>query len=128
MPWFVPPADIHPAPAATSVPSSLGLTSFVPHPRRLPNPASSSRPDTEYTVFTSTVNGRTETFIGPPAVSGPDLLSPAVTEDIRQARAPAPVSLSAHPKPGLRFLILVHSPSLMMLYAPSLTPTLILTL
>eukprot|EP00435_Cladocopium_sp_Y103_P064796 s534_g26.t1 len=84
--------------SALSVHPSPGLTSFVPHPRRLPNPASSSRPDTEFTVFTSTVDGQTETFIGPPAISGPDLPSPAVIE----GRSAAPASLSTHPTPGSR--------------------------
>eukprot|EP00435_Cladocopium_sp_Y103_P058418 s1376_g20.t1 len=98
MPWFVPPADVAPAPASIPVHPSPGLTSFVPHPGRLHNPASSSRPASDFTLFTSTVDGQSGTFIGPPPTRDPNATPPTLIE----GRSPTPVSLSAnmHPAPG----------------------------
>eukprot|EP00435_Cladocopium_sp_Y103_P069664 s166_g33.t1 len=76
MPWFVPPADVNPAPA--SVPASPGhhLTTFVPHPGRPSNPASSSRPITEYASFTRIVDDLPGVMIGPPPTRDPMPTSP----------------------------------------------------
>eukprot|EP00435_Cladocopium_sp_Y103_P040725 s1344_g11.t1 len=76
MPWFVPPADVNPAPA--SVPASPGhhLTTFVPHPGRPSNPASSSRPITEYASFTRIVDDLPGVMIGPPPTPDPMPTSP----------------------------------------------------
>eukprot|EP00435_Cladocopium_sp_Y103_P069057 s357_g32.t1 len=73
MPWFVPPADLGHPPATMPFSHSSGLTSFVPHPGRMPPPASSSRPASELTLVTHTIDGHTHSFIGPP----PEVFSPA---------------------------------------------------
>eukprot|EP00435_Cladocopium_sp_Y103_P000753 s919_g1.t1 len=75
MPWFVPPADIHPAPASVPVNPGHHLTTFVPHPGRPSNPASSSRPITQYASFTR-IDDIPGVMIGPPPTPDPMPTSP----------------------------------------------------
>eukprot|EP00435_Cladocopium_sp_Y103_P076111 s26_g77.t1 len=93
MPWFVPPADVPPAPASMPFSTSPGLTSLVPHPGRLPNSACSSRPTSDFTVITSTVDGQTGVFVDPPDPN-----------ETPSALSPTPVSMSPnmHSAPGSR--------------------------
>eukprot|EP00435_Cladocopium_sp_Y103_P063771 s334_g25.t1 len=99
MPWFVPPADIAPAPAAPH----HGLTTFVPHPGRHSNPASSSRPITEYAVSTRTFDDQPGVLIGPPSTRAPVSSSPnsygPAPPAASMAFAAPPVSEPHHPIP-----------------------------
>eukprot|EP00435_Cladocopium_sp_Y103_P058477 s1043_g20.t1 len=76
MPWFVPPADIAPAPATLPAGPGHNLTTFVPHPGRPSNPASSSRPITDYAVSTRTFDDHPGVLIGPPSTRAPVSSSP----------------------------------------------------
>eukprot|EP00435_Cladocopium_sp_Y103_P019148 s4943_g4.t1 len=82
MPWFVPPADIAPAPASFHAGPGHNLTTFVPHPGRPSNPASSSRPITDYAISTRTFDDHPGVMIGPtlardPISSSPNSYGPA---------------------------------------------------
>eukprot|EP00435_Cladocopium_sp_Y103_P072491 s935_g40.t1 len=76
MPWFVPPADIAPAPASVHAGPGHNLTTFVPHPGRPSNPASSSRPITDYAISTRTFDDHPGVLIGPPLTRDPAPSSP----------------------------------------------------
>eukprot|EP00435_Cladocopium_sp_Y103_P052671 s1366_g16.t1 len=105
MPWFVPPADVNPAPA--SVPASPGhhLTTFVPHPGRPSNPASSSRPITVSASFTRLVDDLPGTMIAPPPTPDPMSSSPnphGHTSTVRSSVSDAvPVTTSSARPPNL---------------------------
>eukprot|EP00435_Cladocopium_sp_Y103_P012704 s3088_g3.t1 len=111
MPWFVPPADIAPAPASSSAATTPGLTTFVPHPGRPSYSASSSRPLTEYTICTSTIDGPSGIFIGPPPTRDPVSSSPnsygLAPPAASTASAAPPVS---EPRPPFRGLSISRSP------------------
>eukprot|EP00435_Cladocopium_sp_Y103_P017804 s750_g4.t1 len=76
MPWFVPPADIAPAPASSPAGPGHHLTTFVPHPGRHSNPASSSRPTPDYTVSSWTFDDHPGVLIGPHSARAPAHSSP----------------------------------------------------
>eukprot|EP00435_Cladocopium_sp_Y103_P073035 s107_g42.t1 len=91
MPWFVPPADIAPAPASVHTAPNPGLTTFVPHPGRHSHSASSSRPITEYTASTRTIDGQPGVLLDPPSLRDPVSSSsgygpPAVLQSRQQFR------------------------------------------
>eukprot|EP00435_Cladocopium_sp_Y103_P047048 s1205_g13.t1 len=102
MPWFVPPADIHPAPASVPVNPGHHLTTFVPHPGRPSNPASSSRPITQYASFTR-IDDIPGVMIGPPPTPDPNPTSPDPHGRTSTTRSmvsdPVPLAKSSAPPP-----------------------------
>eukprot|EP00435_Cladocopium_sp_Y103_P073975 s39_g46.t1 len=118
--WFVPPADIAPAPASFHAGPGHNLTTFVPHPGRPSNPASSSRPITDYAISTRTFDDRPGVLItntqdpwaGPPftrdpASSSPNPPGPAPPAASRASSAPptsethCPIVVDRQPPRGL---------------------------
>eukprot|EP00435_Cladocopium_sp_Y103_P068934 s521_g32.t1 len=108
MPWFVPPADIAPAPASLSAATTPGLTTFVPHPGRPSYSASSSRPLTEYTISPSTIDGQPGVLIGPPSTRDPVSSSSGLAPPAAST-APAATPVS-EPRPPPRGLSISRSP------------------
>eukprot|EP00435_Cladocopium_sp_Y103_P023200 s2236_g5.t1 len=110
MPWFVPPADIAPAPASFHAAPGHHLTTFVPHPGRPSNPASSSRPITDYAISTRTFDDPPGVMIGPTLTRDPVSSSPNSHGHAPPACSTVSEASAAPPNPGTSCPTVVDRP------------------